>query len=94
MVKQITEGLTTEARWRKALQAMADDGKLTNSPKDIGPMIGRIKKDIFEEEGERIKEGLFNHFWKNSISRGVTRGFPGWYKEQLLEQQFGSEEEE
>jgi hypothetical protein len=95
VVKQITEGLTTEARWRKALQAAADDGELDHSPKDIGPMLGRIQKDIFEEEGERIKEALFKHFWKTVISRGVTRGFPEWYKAQLLElQSFGDNEEE
>ena len=94
VVKQITEGLTTEARWRKAIQAAADDGVLDHSPKDIGPLLGRIQKDIFEEEGERIKQALFKHFWKTVISRGVTRGFPEWYKAQLLELQFEDSEEE
>lgn len=95
MVKTIIESLTTEARWRKSLQAANDEGVLDDSPKDIGPLLSRIRQDVLEEEGEQIKEALFKHFWKTQISRGVTRGFPEWYKQQLLELQFeGSEEEE
>lgn len=94
VVKQIIESLTTEARWRKAVQGARDEGVLDNSPKDIGSLLGRIQKDIFEEEGERIKETLFKHFWKAQISRGLTHGFPEWYKQQLLELQFEDNEEE
>ncbi len=35
-----------------------------------------------------------SEFWKTQISRGVTRGFPEWYKQQLLELQFEDNEEE
>jgi hypothetical protein len=95
IVEQIIEKLTTEARWRKAVQARADAGELDGSPKDIGPLIGAVQKDVFDEEADQIKEVLFKYFWKNRISRGVTRGFAEWYKAQLLElQEFGESEEE
>jgi len=90
----IIKGLTTEARFRKAIQAARDEDVLEYSNRDIGPLLGRITKDIHEEEADAIKEALFKHFWKKSISRGVTRGFPQFYQAWLLEQQFNEEEED
>lgn len=39
------------------------------------------------KEKEWIKEQLFEYFWKE-ISRGITKGLPEWYKEQLVKGQF------
>jgi len=84
---EIGQSLRTEARWRKAIQHLRDDGLLTDSPKDIGPLIKELSKDFIDEEEEYIKDKLFKWAIKN-IKRQVVAGFPEWYKEQLLESQF------
>lgn len=48
----------TEARWRKGIQHLRDAGQLTNTPKDIGPLIKEIQRDIQEEEGTTIAAEL------------------------------------
>lgn len=83
----IAEKLTTPARWQKAVQHMREAGTLTDSPKDIGPLLGAVVDDVKEEEEERIKDALFKYAWK-IISRRITHGLPEWYKDQLLQQQF------
>ncbi len=71
-----------EARWEKAIQRMRDDGTWTGTPKDIGTLMKSIVSDVADEESEAIKDALWKHFGKQ-FRRGVTRGFPEWYKEQL-----------
>jgi len=83
--------LTTEARWRKAIIHAREEGWLQNEPKDIGPLIKSIQVDVDEEEAEYIKDKLYNHF-KQDILRGTIRGFPEWYKNELLEKQFSKED--
>lgn len=75
------------ARWNKALQHLAEEGKLTDSLKDIGPAMKEIAQDIGKECEQEIKDTLYKWAWPH-IHRGVTRGFPEWYKEQLLKKQF------
>ena len=74
-------------RWNKAIQHLTESGKLTNSVKDIGFLIKEIGEDIKLEAEAEIKETLFKWAWAN-IQRGVIRGFPEWYKEKLLGEQF------
>lgn len=93
-IEALVAGLATEARWRKAIQTLSDEGVLDDSPKDIGPLLQEINKDILEEEGDAIAAALLKHFWKKNISRGVTRGFPEFYKEYLTGLQFGDNDEE
>jgi RNA ligase len=80
---EIADALCTPARWNKAIQHLEEDGKLTNSPQDIGELLKAINADILEEETENIKEVLFKHYWRQ-ISKGATRGFPEWYKRKLM----------
>jgi len=93
-IEALVNSLTTEARWRKSIQTLRDEGVLDNSPKDIGPLLKQISKDVLEEEGPAIAAALLKHFWKKNISRGLTRGFPEFYKQQLIELQFGDNNEE
>ena len=86
----IADWLRTEARWQKSIIHLREQGQITDSPKDIGPLLKEINKDILEECGEEIKERLFKWAWKDIISR-VTKDFPLWYKEQLLKKQFGED---
>lgn len=87
ILQSITESLCTEARFQKAIQHLREAGTLTQSPKDIGPLMAELNRDVEEEEKDWIKEKLYEHFRK-PVLRGVTKGFPQWYKEQLLKLQF------
>lgn len=75
---------SVEARWRKAVQHFAEDGLLTCQPKDIGPLIGEITKDIFVEDEEAIKEALWK-IYRKEIARVAVKGFAEWYKANLAE---------
>lgn len=87
IIVRIAAEYTTEARWRKAVQHLAEAGTLEHSPRDIGPLIGEVQKDIHSEAGDEIKEMLFKWAWEQ-VRRQVTRGFPEWYKGELLKRQF------
>lgn len=79
----LKESLHTEARWRKAIMRLKEDGLLTGTLKDIEPLIKEIKRDVLEEEKENLKEELWRLF-KEDLLRASVRGFPEWYKESLL----------
>lgn len=83
----IGEQYRSPARWSKAIQHLREAGQLLEDPKDIGPLIKEIPKDIKKECEEEIKEQLWKWAWPH-ISRIATRGFPEWYKEQLVKLQF------
>lgn len=77
------QGYKSEARWNKAIQHLRDKGELDGSPKDIGPLLKEISRDIIEEEKEIIKEYLWKLF-NGEVTRAATSGFPQWYKDELL----------
>lgn len=77
------ESFRTEARWKKAVQHLREKGELTLEPKDIGNLLKEINVDFLEEAKQDWMEGAFKHYWKDQ-SRVLTRGFPEWYKEQLV----------
>lgn len=74
----------SEPRWQKAIQHLKEEGRLTNSPKDIGELIKEVQKDIAEEEKDNIIHFLYRHYIKD-ILRVSTQGFVEWYKNKLLE---------
>jgi len=76
-------------RWVKAINAMRDDGTLTDSPRDIGPLLQHITNDFLEEEKEEFKEALFR-IYEKQLKRVIARGFPEWYKNRLMEISFGA----
>jgi len=87
ILQNIIETYRTEARWNKSIQHLRDDGVLTDSPKDIGPLIKEIQTDIEKEYKEEIMEALYKWALPH-IKRGVIGGFPEHYKKFLLEKQF------
>lgn len=91
IIEAITKSLKTEARWQKAVIHFKEKGLLTDSPKDIGPLLKEISADILGEEESNIRDALFKWAWK-PLSKEVTRGFPEWYKDQLVKQQFAAAE--
>jgi hypothetical protein len=58
--------------------------KLLDAPQDIGPLLVDLQADLVREEGEFIKQRLYDHFIKQ-VCRGVTAGFPEFYKVHLAE---------
>ena len=87
ILQTLGETYRNENRWQKAIQHLRDDGKLENSPKDIGPFIKEIQEDILKEESDVIKEVLFR--WaKDHILRQSVRGAADFYKQKLAESQF------
>jgi hypothetical protein len=89
VVSMLAQSMRTPARWDKAIQHLRDDGKLTDSPKDIGPLLKEIQRDLAAEEERAIKDALYK--WAlPQISRVAVSGFADYYKGRLLEQQFRS----
>jgi hypothetical protein len=84
IILNLVEKYRTPARWAKAMQHLRDDGTLTNSPKDIGPIIVECQADIRKECEDMIKDELFAWAWKQ-IAHKLVGGLPQWYKEQLVE---------
>lgn len=92
IVAEIGHSLRTQARWEKAAQHIRDRGELTQSPKDIGPLMKEVNLDVLEECREEIEHKLFKYAWPQ-IGRVITNGLPAWYKERLLQAQFNKKEE-
>ena len=82
VVSAIIDQVRTEALWLKSIQHLRDNDELVTGPQDIGPLLKAINTDVLKERGDEIAELLFKRFWKD-ISRGITRGFPEFYKEYL-----------
>jgi hypothetical protein len=90
LVLILSEKYHSEARWRKAILHLREEGKLENSPKDIGLLIREIPADVLKECEDEIKDALFKHFLPN-IQRGIVRDFPEWYKDELAKSAFDKE---
>ena len=86
-IHALAASFATPARWNKSVQRLDEEGKLEHSPRDIGPLIKAIMADVEEEEEERVNEMLFKWAWPQ-MRRVVMRGFPEWYKEELVRTQF------
>jgi len=87
IISQISDAYTSPARWNKAIQHLKEAGKLNEDLTDIGPLIKEIPTDILKECEDEMKDLLFKWAWPH-IRRGVTHGFPQWYKEKLLKDSF------
>jgi len=87
--KTFCEGFRTEARWRKAVQHLAESGELLRAPQDIGPLLAEIKRDITEEEKDYILSFLWKEFGNDVLRRAVA-GAPEWYKQKLLDGAFNA----
>lgn len=81
-VHKIIQELKVEARYRKAVQHLSEEGKLTGTPKDIGPLMKELHLDMEKEHTEYIKETLYKSFI-NEIKKEANKDFPAWYKKEL-----------
>jgi hypothetical protein len=90
ILDKLAKTYTTTGRWMKAIQHLRESGQLTDSPKDIGLLLPEIAKDLGQEEKEEIQKILWRWAWPH-LQRAVTRGFPEFYKNELLRLQFEAE---
>lgn len=86
----LTDTYRTPARWNKAIQHLSERGLLEGSPRDIGVLIKEVGIDVETECIDEIKDALYRWAWPN-IRRGLNRGLPEWYKDELLKNQFDQE---
>lgn len=83
----LAQSYRTPARWEKAVIHLKEKGLLENSPRDIGNLMKELQNDLDAECLEEIAMKMAKHVMP-MIKRTIGRGFPEWYKEQLLKQQF------
>ena len=93
VIEYVVGHFNREAIWQKAVQHLAEAGELEHEPKDIGKLMKELNQDIEREHEEEIKEMLYKSE-KSKILKGITRGFPEWYKEQLAISAFEPQENE
>lgn len=90
VVSTLIDSLRTQARWNKAIQHLREAGQITDTLRDIGPILKEVQADTLKECEEDIKAALYQ--WaKPQIMRGVIAGVPEFYKELLAKQQFGED---
>lgn len=84
VVDLIVEAHRTPARFSKAVQHLREAGRITDTPKDIGPLAKEVQADVLRECKDGICDALFAHFWPE-IQRRIIHGLPEWYKNELME---------
>lgn len=82
-IDSLFDNYKTEARWRKAIQHLRENGQITDTPADIGILLKEIQIDTEQECAQEIKEALWQILRKDFL-RNLTKGFPEWYKNDLL----------
>ena len=92
VLQLLIAGLTTQARWQKAVIHLKEKELIKDTPADIGLLVKEVQADILKEETQTIKDALFKAF-RDEILRGTIRGLPEWYKNTLLTLQFEREME-
>lgn len=88
--RKLGSSYATTARWRKAVQHLAENGELKEDPGDIGKLMTEIRTDVLKEHESEIKDALYRHYEKR-ITKYLTLGFPEWYKDNLMKRALGHE---
>lgn len=82
IVDSLVNELATAARWQKAVIHLKERDQLTDTKRDIGPLLKEAGKDMHDECKEHVKDRLFAWAWPQ-ISKAALRQLPTWYEEQL-----------
>lgn len=87
IIERIVDKVRTPARWAKAVQHLREAGKIEDTPRDIGELIKEVRRDVRGECHGEIAD-LVMRWALPQIERGMIRGLPEWYKDELLKKQF------
>jgi hypothetical protein len=88
IIQFIGAKIKSEARWRKAIQHLRESGQMEMTPRDIALLFREVPADIAKECHEEIRDALWKWAWPQ-ISRIATAGLAEFYKNYLLDIQFG-----
>ena len=91
-MREFGQSVGGPARWEKAVQHLRESGDLVGEPKDIGPLMKEIARDVLEEEGEHIARILVKKYGRYVV-KSAQAGFPEWYKMRIAEAQLNELEE-
>jgi hypothetical protein len=86
-VEELIKAQKSEARWRKAIQHLKEDGLFEADPRIIGALIKAVQEDWTEEDKQEFLEALWGYF-KRDVMRILTLGLPEWFKELLARGEF------
>lgn len=87
IIDRIVDMLRTPARWDKAVIHLRERGLIEDSPRDIGLLIKEAQADVEKECMDEITSTLIGWALPH-VRRGVVRGLPEWYKDELVKRQF------
>lgn len=107
MVQSLAFSVSTPARFRKMVAAMAEDGVLTGTRSDIGEFCRRTIANVAEEEGEELRE-QWHAYWEQrpkanhtgasammkNLNRQVNDSAAIWFKTELAEGRIAAEPKE
>lgn len=82
VIEVLLSHFNREAIWKKAVQHLGDEGLLQGAPQDIGPLLKEINQD-FEAENRAVVEEILYKKFRDKVMKGLTTGFPEWYKAEL-----------
>lgn len=82
VVEQVAAQFAVEARYRKAIQRLKEDGTFRDGVQDIGPAMKVLNEDLDAEYAEEIARALYLGLRKE-ITRRANAGFVDWYKSEL-----------
>ena len=82
-IKELGEGLRSEARWRKAYQHLREEGAEIDDI-DVPTLIREVQADIEKDEREDLKERMWQHFRPLLLKQSV-REISTWWTSVLSE---------
>lgn len=83
LIEMIGSQFSTEARYRKAVQHVAEsESGLSNTKKDLGPLVKELDKDLLKEYREDISAALMSYFFPKIAAR-AREGFNEWYEQEI-----------
>ena len=81
VVDKIVEVLATEARWRKAVQHVAEQDGDMHGNQSIPALLKELSTDTMVEEQDYIQNILWREYWPK-INKALANQFVAWYKAQ------------
>ena len=86
-ITKVTTEFLTGARFHKAVQHLADEGKINYEMRDLKVLIPEFYKDLLDEEKDEITKLTMEDFWRHLKKKCDNYVVDSW-KKHLVEKQF------